>query len=233
MTRVDGQWRPAESHTLALTFVVGTLLVVNPLYLGYINVGQWGYGYEARPVTVEQGRVAVEEEWPPDHSFAGIACSGFVQSYECAYQYARFADGRYPVTLPVEVAAFDGPRYVYQYGENGSIGRYYRRTIDDTDAGLSIRVEPVSPTAVLQNASVPPSRLSLAGRWALLTGHVQTQHPLPMANRIIATDDGYVVLERTRTPRDRPNFVWTLTAAGGVLAGLGLLRTGYRQLAAR
>jgi hypothetical protein len=235
VSRFSERWPLTESQTAFVKLVVGVLLVLNPLYIGYLNVGLWGHAYQTRTVTIDDGRISVESE-PfdiPHESFDGIACSGFSRSYECPYQYAQFETEGYPVRVSGNlVNAFNGPPYVYQYGSQRSPGRYYRRDVDESDAGLTVSVDPVQPAAVLENVSVSPSELSLAGRWALLTGSIQIPHSLPMANHIIDTGGGYVVLVQTRKPTHLPDFERLMASAFGLLIGLGLVRSGYRRLIA-
>ncbi|WP_254537537.1 hypothetical protein [Halomarina litorea] len=92
-------------------------------------------------------------------------------------------------------------------------------------------LDPVDEQAVLDAIAVRDSRLPLRLRAALLVGGLRTDEPLPEANRIIATDDGYVVFSETgRQFLSSGENVETGLSGLGVLLGVALLRTVYRRL---
>lgn len=227
-------WSPSPSQSIAVRIVVGTLLLVNPLYIGAFGLGP-GYTYEREPVTVTDGRITVGDRPIPRTSLDGIACTGLDQSFECAYQYARFAGGEYPVEFPDVVVGFAGPRYVYQYGRGDDPARYYRRRVVDTgNERRAIRLTPVAPETVLREVSMDASDAPLRVRWALLTGRIRTDRPLPAANRVVETPDGYVVLVRTRVAGGETllglgYLEWLLATFGVIAGGVSILR-GYRRI---
>lgn len=208
----------------ALALVVGTLLVVNPLYVTGFHVASSHYTYRTAPVTVADGDIEVatgegERVYP---RIEGIDCTGspIRTTRACALDRQILRTGA--VTAADEHEG--GERTVRLDG------RYYRRVVSDDNGTIRLGLEQISAREALDQAAVPESTLTWPGRVLVFTGQVTTTYPLEHAGHVVWTEDGYRLLYLTSFERGGGS-IWAVSLLG-VVAGLWLLVRGYRQLPA-
>ncbi|WP_254545141.1 hypothetical protein [Halomarina pelagica] len=221
-------WSPTKRQRLGLRLALAVLLIVNPVYIGALNLDLSGYRYSVEPVSIEDGRITVANEGLPDSPFTYIDCSGWQISTGCAYERSRVQAGQLQLN-----ATYPNIRGDAQFAYHPVDGQptYYQRGADRTGGNSTITLEPVDAQTVLDSVAVSESRLSLRLRAALLVGGLRTDEPLSEANRIIATGDSYVAFSETeRRSVSSGESVETGLSVLGVLLGTVLLRTVYRRL---
>ena len=187
-------WPSTQRQQVGVAVLVALLLLLNPLYLPVLNLDLSGHTYAVEPITVDDGTVGVAETSLRGDSIDGIACTDWHPTVGCGYERTRVQQGalEFDLTTPgVEVET----RYAYHPGTGDTA--YYRRTATGEPFPETITLEPVDPETVVESVAVSPEQLSLRSRSGLALGWMQTDQPLPDANRIVDTDDGYVMLVET------------------------------------
>jgi hypothetical protein len=208
--------------------LIAFLLLSNPLYLPLLNLDLSSHTYSVEPVTVENDAIEVAGDSLWDQSVDGVACSGLRPTAACVSERERIQQGDLELNItetPVQIET----RYAYHPIDGRPA--YYRRTVDDSILPKTLLLEPVAPETVVESLAVSPDQISFRGRLALTFGWIQTDRPLRDANRLIDTDDGYMmVVETRRRSLSSGDTVEALISA--VLVALGLLLFGktYRQL---
>lgn len=222
-------WSPTKRQRFGLRLALGFLLVVNPAYFGVFNLDFSGQTYTVQPVTIEDGRITTADRNYPEEPFDGIGCSGWPITVGCALERARVHAGDLRYNLTVHHVTYDD-QFFYHTRDGQPV--YYRRIPQDSHPHpQNIVLERVEPRRVLHTVAVPRSEVSLPVRIALHTGRLQADTPPAEANRIIATNDGYVTLVETRVRRlSSGSAVETILSLLGVLGGLVLLRGAYLSL---
>jgi hypothetical protein len=221
-------WSPTPRQSIALRLFLGALLVANPLYIGVFNIDLTSTTYEVKPVSTDEYGVTVGGERAigglPEVECSG---SGYDTTPLCAYERERLDSGTREFEF--EWGGMDTrDRFVHH-----SVGDspYYERSVEVSGSTATVTLRPVSAQTVIEETALEPSELSLRGRYALLVGSVKTDDPLPAANHIIHTDDGYVMLAGTgRAESSSGDLVEALVSLLLVGAGLRLLWGTYRRL---
>ena len=220
-------WSPTRRQALAARFVLGTLLLLTPLWVGYVPLDLDGteYRYRTTDVTVEAGELAFgDENVRRLHGVDGIECSSdnpFLRGRICGFERELLAEG--PRTLP-GVQDPTTPEYV-KLGE-----RYFERNTTLVENGTRVSLEQVPVETVLEDVSVPPSTLPLAGEWAVRTGSVATDGRTAFEGRIVDTGDGYVFVYLRGYSRSSTDGIEPVVWLVGIAGGAALLRSGYRRL---
>jgi len=187
-------WPSTQRQQVGVAVLVALLLLFSPVYLPVLNLDLSGHTYTVEPVVVDDGTIGVAETSLRGDSIDGIACTDWRPTVGCGYERTRVQQGalEFDLTTPgVEVET----RYAYHPGTGDTA--YYRRTATGEPFPETITLEPVDPETVVESVAVSPEQLSLRARSGLALGWMQTDQPLPDANRIVDTDDGYVMLVET------------------------------------
>jgi hypothetical protein len=220
-----------DRQTAAVALVVGTTLVLNPLYMTAFHVDSNAYTYRTAEVSVQDGDLVFEEG--PDGTavygpIAGIGCTGdFTGGAPLACQL----DNHVAATGPITVAdGYTGGARFTQVD-----GTFYRRVQRDVDGGVELGLERAPAETALQTAAIPRSSLTWPGRVLIWTGGVTTTYPLTNANHVVETDDGYVYLyrHRSRVMQGGGGLFGHVLRVGGILTGLLVLFAGYRRIPRR
>ena len=223
-------WPPTQRQRVGLSVLLAFVLVLNPLYLPVLNLDLSERTYSAEPVSIDDGTISVVDSGLPSDPVDGIACSGWSPPAGCAYERLHVQRGDLEVNLMGARVEFD-TRYAYHPTETGTA--YYRRTAARQPFPETASLEPVDPETVIESVAVSPQELSLRARLGLALGWMQTDQPLPDANRIVDTDDGYAMLIETR--RSRFSGGDTVEAGISMLllwVGLAALWQNYKRLPA-
>jgi hypothetical protein len=210
--------------------LIAFLLLSNPLYLPLLNLDLSSHTYSVEPVTVENGAIEVAGDSLWDQSVDGIACSGWRPTAACVSErkHVHQGDLEFNITeTPVQIET----RYAYHPTDGRPA--YYRRALDDPRLSKTLLLEPVAPETVVESLAVSPSQLSVSARVGLAVGGIQTDRPLEDANRIIDTDDGYVMIVETRRQRlSSGDTVEALFSGLLLVSGLIVLWRTYRRIPA-
>jgi hypothetical protein len=221
-------WSPTRRQAIAARFVVGTLLLVTPLWVGYVPLDLDGteYRYRTTDVTVEDGELAFGDESVLRlHGVERVDCSSdnpFEWGRVCGLERELVAEG--PRTVPGIVERVPDPEYVEVGGE------YYERNTTLTENGTRLALERVSARTVLEDVSVSPSTLPLAGKWAVWTGSVAADERPAFEGRIVETDDGYTLVYLRGYSLSSSAGIEPVVWVVGIGAGVALLRSGYRAM---
>lgn len=219
-------WSPTDRQRLAVRLALGALLVINPAYIGVFNLDFSGHTYEPRQVTVEDGLITVGGHFPHE-PYDGIDCSGSPISTGCGLERNHVMAGNLTYNVSTRHIAFDNSFVCHPGGEQSN---YYDRNLAPGRPD-HVSLHPVPPEQLLQKVSVPESETRLPVRLALLTGQLQTDTVPPEANRIIATESGYVTLVETRERHlSTGSTIEAIVSLVGVLAGVAVLRRTYRAI---
>lgn len=223
-------WPPTQRQRLGLSVLVALLLIANPLYLPVLNLDLSSHTYAVEPVNIDDGVIDVAGSSLWDGSVDGIDCSAGHPAAACAAERERVQQGDLEfnsTAAPVQVET------QYAYHPTDGQSAYYRRTLDDPMLPKIVVLEPVEPETVVESVAVPPEQLSLRGRLTLLLGWMQTDQPLADSNRIVDTDDRYVMLVETRrTSHSSGDTVEAGISGLLVLLGLAVLWRSYKRLPA-
>ena len=187
-------WPTTQRQQVGVAVLVALLLLLNPVYLPVLNLDLSGYTYSVEPVTVDDGTIGVAETSLRGDPIDGIACTDWHPTVGCGYERTRVQQGALEFDLSTPGVEIE-TRYAYHPGTGDTA--YYRRTATGEPFPETITLEPVDPETVVESVAVSPAQLSLRARLGLAFGWLQTDQPLPDANRIVDTDDGYVMLVET------------------------------------
>jgi hypothetical protein len=177
--------RLSDRQRGALALVVGTVLVLNPLYITALHV-DGGYHYRTAPATVEGGQLIIEGV---DDSVAdGIANLGCADELEqtraCAMD--RYIHENGPVSAPRSDS--------YNLGNQEYVrvdGDYYQRVERERNGTVLLALERTSARETLEEIAVPRFALTWPGRILLFTGRVTTTYPLEHDGYIVRSEEGY------------------------------------------
>ena len=210
----------------AFALVIGTALLLSPLYATAFHLDGEAYTYRTAPVHAKDGGIVVDA---PDDArvnegyVAGVACTEPRWTRGCGLDRYVASHG------PIEAATgFDGgPAFTRVDGV------YYRRVAVDAGDGdgkqVRLDLERVTAGEVLDGVDVSRSSLTWPGRVALLTGGVTTTYPLTNERRVVDTSKGHRLVylaeyERAGGTGD------DLLSIVGVVVGAWLVVKGYGEL---
>lgn len=209
-----------QRGTLAL--VVGTVLLLSPLYATAFHIDGQAYTYRTAPVYAEDGAIVVEgvdTERVNDGYIAGVACTELRRTRGCGLDRHIAAHG--PLTASADYDG--GPEFTRVDGT------YYRRVATDVDEGVRLRLERVTAQAVINEVDVSESSLTWPGRVAILLGGVTTTYPLAHGGHVVDTGDGHHLVYLTRYER-AGGAGDDLLILVGLVAGTWLVVRGYVRL---
>lgn len=221
-------WSPTRRQAIAARLVVGTLLCLTPLWVGYVPLDLDGteYRYRTTDVTVEAGELAFGDgDALRLHGVEGVDCSSdnpFEWGRVCGLEREIAADGAR--TVPGIVERVPDPEYVEVGGE------YYERNTTLTENGTRLALERVSARTVLEDVSVPPNTLPLAGEWAIRTGGVAADQRPTFEGRIVEMGDGYTLIYLRGYSLSSSSGIEPVVWLVGIGAGVALVRSGYRRI---
>ena len=221
---------PTQRQQVGVSVLIALLLVLNPLYLPVLNLDLSAHTYSAEPVSIDDGTIGVADTSLRGDPIGGIACSGWRPTAGCAYERTRVQQGALEFNLTAPGMEIE-TRYTYHPTAEGTA--YYRRTAMGEPFPETLSLEPVDPETVLDSVAFSPEQLSLRARLGLSIGWLQTDQPLPDANRIVDTDNGYVMLVETRrSSSGNGDTVEAGISALMMLLGLAVLWRTYKRLPA-
>ncbi|MEA1931327.1 MAG: hypothetical protein U9O06_07240 [Euryarchaeota archaeon] len=223
-------WPPTQRQRIGVAVLVALLLVLNPLYLPVLNLDMSAHTYAVEPVTVDDRTIGVADTSLRGDPIDGVACTGWRPSAGCSYERTHIQQGTLEIEL-VDPRVEIETRYAYHPGAEDT--DYYRRTAAGEPFPESLSLEPVDPETVVESVAVSPEQLSVRARLGLAFGWLQTDQPLTDANRIVDTDDGYVMLVETgRSWLSSGDTVEAGISAFMFLLGLAVLWRTYKRLPA-
>jgi hypothetical protein len=222
-------WSPTRRQAIVARFVLGTLLLVTPLWVGYVPLDLDGteYRYRTTDVTTEGDRIGFEDDDVLRlHGVQGVACASdnpFLQGRVCGFERELVREGAR--TVPSVYDETPEPEYV-RVDE-----AYFRRGTNRTENGTVVSVERVDPEVVLADVAEPPTQLSLAGEWGVRTGSVATDRRADFGGQVVSRSDGsYELLYLRGYSRSSTAGIEPLVWLVGIGTGAVLLRNGYREL---
>jgi hypothetical protein len=210
----------------ALALVVGTVLVLNPLYLTAFHIGSSSYSYGTATVEAVDGDLVFSDHGgdAPTGPIAGIGCTG---SRTGGAPLACQVDNHIARNGPLTVTSgyYGGARYTQVDST------FYRRTDSEVDGTVRLGLEPVAAATVLEDVAIPRATLTWPGRVAVRTGGVTTTYPLTHADHVVRTDDGYeYIYRRAAVFRPGGGSASDVLHLAGIAVGLLLCSVGYRRL---
>ena len=223
-------WPTTQRQQVGVAVLGALLLLLNPVYLPVLNLDLSGHTYTVEPVIVDDGTIGVAETSLRGDPIDGVACTDWHPAVGCGYERTRVQQGALEFDLSTPGVEIE-TRYAYHPGTGDTA--YYRRTATGEPFPEMITLEPVDPETVVESVAVSPAQLSLRARLGLAFGWLQTDQPLPDANRIVDTDDGYVMLVETRrSSSGNGDTVEAGISALMMLFGLAVLWRTYKRLPA-
>lgn len=224
----ESVWPSTQRQRVGLSVLIALLLVLNPVYLPVLNLDLSGYTYSAEPVSIDDGTIGVTDTSLRGDPIDGIACTDWHPTTGCGYERTRVQQGALEFNLTTPGVEVD-TQYAYHPGDEDT--DYYRRAASGEPFPETLSLEPVDPETVVESVAVSPEQLSLRGRLGLALGWLQTDQPLPDANRIVDTDDGYVMLVETgRSRLSSGDTVETGISLVLLWVGLVALWRNYKRL---
>jgi len=228
MSLPESVWPSTQRQQVGVAVLVALLLILNPVYLPALNLDLSSHTYAAEPVIVDDETIGVADTSLRGDPIDGIACTDWHLAAGCGYERTRVQQGalEFDLTTPgVEVQT----RYAYHPGTGDTA--YYRRTAAGQPFPERLILEPVDPETVVESVAVLPEQLSLRAQLGLALGWIQTDQPLPDANRIVDTGDRYVMLVETRqSSLSSGDTVEAAISVFMLLLGLAVLWRTYNRL---
>ena len=215
---------------------LGVLLLLSPLYVDLLALGEPTYRYERVQVAYVDGEVEYtspgEDPFFPMLEVADVACLPG-SSRTCQFEQFLLSDEN--ATVPTDntgasLRAFTD--YEYVYVERNDEGQFYRPdTAGDDESTWRLTLEPVPAERALAEAATFYADASRPVRRGVLTGNVTTHHELAGANELVEEDGDYYFLHMVGAspPRGGERLFKFALVAGGVAAGLLLVLRGQRR----
>ncbi|WP_459193366.1 hypothetical protein [Halosimplex sp. J119] len=211
----------------ALYVVVGFALLLNPLVVGALDLGDPdSYTYEPKEITFyDNGTYDAADG--ADAADPRVAClDDSLPTRSCTLERAVHANGGVMYDgLPQRILSTDY-WYVYVWDE----GFFEPTSADWGNDTYEYGLEPVARSQALDYVAVSSDEASTGVRRALETGQYRTSDPLDGADELVAHDGDYYVVTATSystTDEERRNVVIFLQWIAGI-AGAWLVLRGQR-----
>ncbi|GGN93052.1 MULTISPECIES: hypothetical protein [Haloarcula] len=214
-------WSPSERQRAVVSLGLGLLLVLNPLFVYTLGLGEPTYEYRAVEVTPVGDSVEFETRPHPAYRMQpvrGVDCVRLRGSYSCYLSESLAKRGR----ATVNVTRYETtPRARYVRLDDG----FYRRSATEHGEAVTLSLERVSAATVLDTVSSSFEYVSPPVAAAIEDGTARS-HVEEDGAKFVEADGRYYYVAARQVDGGVEGRWWVSSL--GVLVGLAALRRGRR-----